>query len=232
MLLEVVVQSVEDAREATRGGAGRLEVVRSIRDGGLTPALALVRAIAAETPLPLRVMVRENAGYSTDSHEKQTLRRTLEDFAELGVDGIVIGFASDGELALEDLTDVLSTTPPVRVTFHRAFDSLRDPGPAVDRITTVPQVDRILTSGGTGSRDARAQQLSEYSNRTGGRIRIVAGGGVDREMIRVIAATRCVTEVHVASAARENGDPNGPVSAYCVRELVEALGPAKAGPHE
>ena len=57
------MQSVADARAAAQGGANRLEVVRAIRDGGLTPALSLVEAIAAETALPLRVMVRENPGF-------------------------------------------------------------------------------------------------------------------------------------------------------------------------
>jgi copper homeostasis protein len=67
MLLEVIVLSVDDARTATEGGADRLEVVRDIRQGGLTPPLALVRAIQRETHLPLRVMVRENAGYDTEA---------------------------------------------------------------------------------------------------------------------------------------------------------------------
>ena len=66
-LLEVIVQTLADAREAARGGADRLEVVRALEDGGLTPPLALVQEIAAEVSLPLRVMVRENAGYSTDA---------------------------------------------------------------------------------------------------------------------------------------------------------------------
>ena len=59
------MQTVADAREAARGGADRLEVVRDLESGGLTPPLALVAAIAAETALPLRVMVRENAGFMT-----------------------------------------------------------------------------------------------------------------------------------------------------------------------
>ena len=37
LLLEVIVQSEADARAAAEGGADRLEVVRAIRDGGLTP---------------------------------------------------------------------------------------------------------------------------------------------------------------------------------------------------
>src|SRR5438270_7130575 len=96
LLLEVIVQTVVDAREAAAGGADRLEVVRAIHDGGLTPSIALVRAIAAETSLPLRVMVRENAGYGTAAGELTALQRAAGELAALGVDGIVLGFAHDG----------------------------------------------------------------------------------------------------------------------------------------
>src|SRR5438105_1821049 len=109
VLLEVIVQSVEDARAAARGGADRLEVVRAIRDGGLTPPVALVRAIAAAVALPLRVM-------------------------------------------------------------------------------------------------------------------IVAGGGVDEEMLARIAQRGCVAEVHVGRAARADADPESPVSAAHVARLRELTG--------
>ena len=65
IVLEVIVESVADAREAARGGADRLEVVRALELGGLTPPLTLVREIAEAVSLPLRVMVRGNAGYAT-----------------------------------------------------------------------------------------------------------------------------------------------------------------------
>ncbi len=79
MILEVIVQTVEDARAAARGGADRLEVVRDIASGGLTPSIELVRAIAAETPLPLRVMVRENAGFEARAGEVRTMRAAVEE---------------------------------------------------------------------------------------------------------------------------------------------------------
>ena len=147
MLLEVIVQSVSDAREAFLGGADRLEVVRAIADGGLTPSLSLVRAIAVETSLPLRVMVRENAGYAMDFGELPALRRAAAEFAAAGVDGIVIGFARRGEPALDDVARVLHAAPRVPVTFHRAFDTLRDPLHAIDELARIAQVDRVLTTG-------------------------------------------------------------------------------------
>src|SRR5207248_5942002 len=88
LLLEVIVQTLADAREAASGGADRLEVVRAIRDGGLTPLVSLVRSIAAEMPLPLRVMVRENAGYATHDAELPVLRRAAAEFAAVGADGL------------------------------------------------------------------------------------------------------------------------------------------------
>jgi copper homeostasis protein len=138
---------VADARAAAVGGADRLEVVRDIGLGGLTPSASLVRAIAAETSLPLRVMVRENAGYGTDTHELVAMGRAAAGFAEIGIDGMVVGFARDGALLLDELREVLDAAPTLPATFHRAFDSLRDPLRAIAALSEIPQIDRILTDG-------------------------------------------------------------------------------------
>src|ERR1051326_4745406 len=64
-VLEVIVCCVADAVEAQKGGASRLEVVRDLDRGGLTPSIQLVQAIKDAVDLPLRVMVRESDGYRT-----------------------------------------------------------------------------------------------------------------------------------------------------------------------
>ena len=146
------MQSVADAREAALGGADRLEIVREISIGGLTPPLSLVRAIAGETSLPLRVMLRENAGYATTPEESSRLQADAADIVEAGVDGLVVGFATNaGTPALDDLRRILSAVPGARATFHRAFDALVDPLGAIDAIRNTPEIDRILTSGGAGT---------------------------------------------------------------------------------
>ena len=223
ILLEVIVQSVADAREAARGGADRLEVVRAIHDGGLTPELALVREIAAAVSLPLRVMVRENAGYSTDVRERPALRHAAAAFAEAGVDGLVIGFAHAGELELDHVSDVLAAAPNVNVTFHRAFDQLRDPLGAITALAGVARIDRILTSGGEGTVGARCHRLRAYQERAGDRLTIIAGGGIDFEMLSALVQTGTVREVHVGRAAREGHEPNGAVSAAEVSRLREII---------
>jgi copper homeostasis protein len=223
-ILEVIVQSVADAREAARGGADRLEIVREISVGGLTPPLSLVRAIANETALPLRVMVRENAGFGATTSEIEAMRDTAAALAGIGVDGLVVGFTTEsGELGIDALRSILSAAPATRATFHRAFDALADPFAAIDALRDVAQVDRILTSGGNGSDQERCARLRAGTNRADGRLTLVAGGGVTAAMIEVIASTRCVTEVHVGRAARDDVDATSPVRSESVRRLREQL---------
>jgi copper homeostasis protein len=219
ILLEVIVQTVADARAAADGGADRLEVVRAIRDGGLTPAPSLVEAIATATSLPLRVMIRENAGYESSPVERRLLQQAASDIASIGVHGLVAGFARGGDLLLDDLSVVLDAAPRVPVTFHRAFDTLADPGGAVDVLGQIQAIDRILTSGGDGTARERCARLRELSARAAGRLVIVAGGGVDEAAFAMFARDGCVREIHVGRAARDEIDPDGPVAAARVRRL-------------
>lgn len=223
LLLEVIVQSVADAREAARGGADRLEVVRAIEDGGLTPPLTLVQQIAAAVPLPLRVLVRENAGYSTHPGERQALRRAAAAFAEAGVDGLVVGFAHAGKPELDRVEDVLERARDANVTFHRAFDQLSDPLSAIDAIARIPRIDRVLTSGGEGTAAERCERLLAYQERAGDRLTIIAGGGIDAELLISLVQSGFVKEVHVGRAARENGDLHGAVSTARVARLQEIV---------
>ena len=217
--IEVIVQTVDDARAATEGGADRLEVVRSMRDGGLTPELPVVEAIKRATSLPLRVMVRENAGFETSDEEIEVLRAAAWNFAKLGVDGLVAGFARSGELSLAAFTSVIEAAPGVPVTFHRAFDSLADQLSAIDRLCTVRRVDGILTSGGEGTVAERCARLRQSVERAGSRLTIIAGGGVDFDAFSALARDGAVSWLHVGRAARDGKDPDGPVSAVSVRRL-------------
>ena len=221
MLLEVIVQSVSDAREAARGGADRLEVVRNLEAGGLTPPHDLVRAIAAEVSLPLRVMVRDNDGYSIQAGERTALADAAARFADFGVDGIVIGFARGGQLHIDPVIDIVPAA--VNVTFHRAFDQLADPCGAIATLSAVAQIDRILTSGGEGSPMARCERLHQYQALAGSRLTIVAGGGGDEEVLGLLARRKVMREVHVGRAAREGHRVDGAVSAGLVRRLRTLL---------
>jgi copper homeostasis protein len=220
LLLEVIVQSVADALEAAEGGADRLEVVREIERDGLTPSLDLVRAILEATPLPLRVMVRESDGFGiTGDRELVTLQRAFADFADAGVHGAVVGFADNGALDVGLIASVLSVAPGLPVTLHRAFDAAGDPEAAIAAALSFPQIDRILTSGGSGDWTERCERLTAWSRRAGPRITILPGGGVDEAALAELSRCADMTEAHVGKAAREPQVSTAPVSAARVRKL-------------
>src|SRR5579859_2273467 len=140
LTLEVIACSVEDAIEAERGGADRLEVVRDLSRGGVTPSLELVQRIQGVVSIPLRVMVRQSDGFACRSEDEcRTLVEQATAFNALGLDGIVIGWTRDNRVDEATLSRVLDAAPATRATFHRAFDSLDDPETALRVLLRYPQ---------------------------------------------------------------------------------------------
>jgi copper homeostasis protein len=122
MLLEVIACSVRDAIEAQRGGAGRLELVRALGRGGLTPSLDLVEDVLRTVTIPVRVMIRESDGYlAGTAAEIDRLAHLAERSASLGANGVVVGFLRRGKLDDDALDEVLAASNGVGATFHRAL---------------------------------------------------------------------------------------------------------------
>lgn len=222
--LEVIACSVSDAVEAQSGGAGRLEIVRDLASGGLTPPLELVQEILAAVTLPVRVMLREGNSYEVSGHtEREGLCAAATALSGLNVDGVVLGFLRSREVDIQLTESVLSCAPNLRATFHHAFEDTDDPFSAIQTLKRVAQVDRILTSGGSGDWTEKIQRLARYKEQAGPEIEILAGGGIDQQSIRMICQATGIREFHVGRAAREPASAQGEVRATRVRALVESI---------
>jgi len=222
-ILEVIACSVADAIEAQKGGAGRLEVVRELDRGGLTPSIKLVRAIKEAVDLPLRVMVRESDGFGTsDETEIERLCDAASGFSSLGIDGLVLGFLKRGTIDLELTSRILACARGLNATFHHAFESAADQLQAVSQLKSLPQVDRILSSGGSDELEKRRGRLAIYEQAAAPEIKIIAGGGIDQNAIEILRHTTAIREFHVGRAARQGFNVAGPVQAELVHELVRA----------
>jgi copper homeostasis protein CutC len=86
----------------------------------------------------------------------------------------------------------------------------------------LPQVDRILSSGGSGELEKRRGRLAAYEQAAAPEIEIIAGGGIDRNAIELLRQTTAIREFHVGRAARQGFSVAGAVQAELVRELVRA----------
>jgi len=213
-VLEVIVTSLEDAREAEAGGADRLEIVRDLGVGGLTPSLALVKEIVTGVATPARVMVRETANFLVHGKpEMDSLLRTMAELAQLPIDGVVLGFLKNRGVDLRTTERILREGPKVRATFHRAFEETRAPFDDLAVLENLKQVDRILTSGGPGDWAEKAAKLEALQQACRGRITILAGGGMTLEGVRYLRKHTSLGEFHVGAAVRIPATLSGAVSA-------------------
>jgi copper homeostasis protein len=223
-LLEVIVESVEDAVAAARGGADRLEIVYDLTRGGLSPHVGVVRAITAAVEVPARVMVRVEEPFVPSSPAiVEQLARDARGFAESGVEGIVVGVLDgEGRVDTDALATVLAEVPRLAATFHRAFEVVRDPLEAFEALRSFPQIDTVLVNGGEGAWTARRRRLAELARQAGAGVRILAAVGTDPEPLGALDSA-WPFDVHVGRAAREPQDVRAPVSEARVRALARQL---------
>lgn len=223
MLLEVIAETVEDAREAEQGGAGRIELVRDLSRGGLTPPLALVEAVVNAIRIPVRVMVRDSEPFELiDRGEVPRLQAAARSALDCGASGLVLGFLRDGAVDIETVREVLDSLTAA-VTFHRAFDDADRPLEAVAALSVEPRVDRVLTSGGAGDWPVRLARLSALRQALPPGLIALPGGGVDERALRDLARAG-FPEAHVGRAARIPASDQGRVRASRVAALVASAG--------
>ncbi|MGE0884194.1 MAG: copper homeostasis protein CutC [Blastocatellales bacterium] len=225
--LEVIACSFEDAVAAERGGADRLEVISRYEAGGLTPPVEMVRQIAATVKIPLRIMLRETEPFViNEASEIERLCEAARAFAEIGVEGLVLGFLKDGKTGKSidhDLVArILACAPHLKATFHRAFEELNDPFQAIEELKRHRQIDRILTSGGEDSWRGKVDRFAAWQCAAQPEVEILVGGGTDAEVISLLKPVG-IKEFHVGKAAREGQRIDGMVQAEQVSELSELI---------
>jgi len=227
-ILEIIVCTVEDAVAAERGGADRLEIISHYEVGGLTPSFNLVREITSTVKIPARVMLRESEPFVvTDKGEIERLRDAARAFARLPLDGLVLGFlkeAPGGRSVDHDLVSrVLACAPSLKATFHRAFEDLPDPIGAIGELKRHPQIDCILSRGYGEAWTAELDRFVEWERAARPEIRMMLGGGVDKEAIEVFCNASSISAFHIGRAVRERGSIDGAVMAERVKEIEELV---------
>jgi copper homeostasis protein len=224
IFLEVIACSVDDALAAEGGGARRIELISRFDLGGLTPPLELVRQVVKRVSIPVRVMLRESENFDVRGESARArLRATARELAATGIDGLVCGFLRDGDVDHNLLARILDSAPNLRVTFHRAFEQLRNPLAAIQQLKPYPQIDRILTSGAGATLAQRIAQLAACEGAARPEIAILAGGGMDVATVKAIRRQTGIREFHVGRGVRWPATVDGAVDAARVKEWLGYL---------
>lgn len=196
MLLEVCFDSAAGLERALRGRAGRFEVCSRLDLDGLTPTDELLAAAVA-TGTKSFAMVRPRGGsHAWARTEHAALRADLERMKRGGAHGVVLGaLTAEGDVDRELTAELVALARPLPVTFHRAFDRVRDRRAALEVLVELG-VRRVLTSGGAADAHAGREELRALVEQARGRIVVLPGGGVRAHNARAIVATAGVRELH------------------------------------
>lgn len=209
MKLEVIVQNGQDAIEAERFGADRLELVSAIQEGGLTPSYGTIKQVLENTSIPVYTMIRPHSNhYFYEAGDLEIIREDIKKVLELGGTNIVIG-ALNKDYTIDEkvLETVMAISSDLEITFHRAFDETASVLEAYETLTKYnEQVKWILTSGGAANcleGKQALKELVEASRKTAGP-QILPGAGLNIGNIQEVHDIVQADQYHVGTAARIN----------------------------
>ncbi|KAF9935997.1 hypothetical protein BGZ67_002768 [Mortierella alpina] len=200
-IFEVCLDSVASAIVAEKTGGSRIELCAGLMEGGITPSYGLVSTVKAKTSLPIMVMIRPRGGdFCYDEDEFEAMMLDIQMCHNLKVDGVVFGvLLPDGSVDKTRTRLLVEAAKPMQVTFHRAFDMVKEPFQALEDIIAIGGIQRILTSGCERSAYEGLDTLVELSKRADGRIIILPGAGISERNVDKIVTAMNATEVHVGA---------------------------------
>lgn len=242
VVLEVSVDSVASALAAERGGAHRVELCSDLLEGGVTPSGGMIAMARKRVAIPIHVLIRPRAGdfcYTADEFE--VMKRDILLAKQLGANGVVLGILeSDGNIDVPRTRELADLAQPLSVTFHRAFDAIRDSAAALEAVVAAG-ANRILTSGGASTASEGAGTIARMVSMAAGRVTIMACGRIRENNVRWILENTGVCEVHanlgspvgspmgVPSDGNAVGSPDGSIRAEVLPATVAAFLKAASG---
>jgi len=218
VLVEVCVESADDAAAAVAGGADRIELNAALALNGLTPSPGLLRETRrAAGRTPVVAMARPRAGrFCYTPREFRALLHDVESLLAQGADGVAFGvLIESGGIDVRRCRQVMKVVGAAAAVFHRAFDEVPDVHEALERLIDLG-FRRVMTSGGESRALRGAGRIRELIERAAGRIEVLPAGGIrPGNAARLIALGGC-DQIH--TSLRERG--RGGISTSMLRELM------------
>lgn len=205
MKLEIIGFNIESCIRAQEAGADRIELCAGPAEGGITPSYGFIKAAREKLHIELYVMIRPRDGDFLYSKEEFEIMKTdISICKQLACEGIVTGILTkDGKVDTERCKILVDCAYPLEVTFHRAFDRVKNPFEAMEDIIELG-FERILTSGLQPKGIDGKETLAGLVNQSAGRIIIMPGSGISSENIIAIAESCGAKELHSRAAIPED----------------------------
>jgi copper homeostasis protein len=223
-MLEIIATTVEDAKRIAACGAGRIELIRDLSQGGLTPEHGLIKEVVENVKIPVNVMIRPHANsFVYTSAELKAMKEDILTAGQLKANGVVFGVLDENnEICEKSLVKLLEACAGLAVTFHRAIDELADPVKGIKVLAKYPQITTVLTSGGKGNILDNLTTIKDMLENAA-KIRVLVGGGLTFENIERVMAETGAPEFHFGTAIRDNSSTFGEINEKKLTALVKLM---------
>lgn len=196
ILFEVCCGDIESVYAAKAGGADRVELCCALGEGGLTPSYGQIR-LAQRQDIPVNVLIRPRRGdFCYSDAEIEQMITDIREACRSNVNGIVIGaLTPEGDIDVPTMQRLIDAAGDRQITFHRAFDMVRDPQPSLEAVIELG-CHNVLTSGLMPDAWEGAENIRKLVEQAKGRINIMAGCGVTPGNATEIVRHSGVTAIH------------------------------------
>ena len=195
---EACVESTDQAVNAERNGADRIELCRNLDQDGLTPELDVIQNTMKSVNIPVKVMIRPRPGNFIYSHDEiKTMEQDIDLCKKLNVPEVVIGILTgSGNIDTIITKRLASQAYPMAITFHKAIDQTQDILYELDQLSKIQEISSILTSGGENTAIKGQSMLRKIIDQYGKRFDIIAAGSITHENFNEIHGLINAREYH------------------------------------
>ena len=185
---EACVDNIQDAINAFKKGADRIEFCSNLEEDGLTPSNDDLIYLKKSISIPVRVMVRPHSNsFNYNDDDLIQMKETIEFCKNQKFDGVVFGcLDDDNELDLNKIKYLADFAKPLNVIIHKAIDLTSSPVNSLMKLLEIDNVNGVLSSGGFETAELGTEVLKKMINISPNEFEIISAGKITNQNFKIL----------------------------------------------
>ena len=193
IIKEACVDNIDDAINAFKLGANRLEYCSNLDEDGLTPSKEELVSIKKLVSIPIRVMVRPHSkSFNYSESDVLKMKSTIEFCKSHNFDGVVFGcLKTNSELDTDLILKLANYSKPLNVIIHKAIDFTKSPLESLKELIELKTINGVLSSGGAATAELGIETLKNMLDIAPQNFEIIVAGKITNKNIDEIHKKIC-----------------------------------------
>ena len=185
---EACVDNIQDAINAFKKGADRIEFCSNLDEDGLTPSNYDLISLKKSISIPVRVMVRPHSNsFNYNDDDLIQMKETIKFCKNQKFDGVVFGcLDDDNELDLNKIKYLADFAKPLNVIIHKAIDLTSSPVNSLMNLLEIDNVNGVLSSGGFETAELGTEVLKKMINISPNEFEIISAGKITNQNFKIL----------------------------------------------